>query len=140
MKSCSACCPPACSNIDGMLTELHRSASKGQAARARNLTRRPARISSRLAVSPQPGGAVSRLYKPKAGFWIRLCVTIIYPLDALLFRIRWRNLDRIPAQGGVIIVLNHVSHLDTLLMARMVWQSGRVPRFLVKNTLYDVAE
>jgi 1-acyl-sn-glycerol-3-phosphate acyltransferase len=80
---------------------------------------------------------VSRLYKPKAGFWIRLCVMIIYPLDALLFRVRWRNLDRIPAQGGVIIALNHVSHFDTLLMARMVWQSGRLPRFLVKNTLFD---
>ena len=82
---------------------------------------------------------MSRLYKPKAGFWIRLCVMIIYPLDALLFRMHWRNLDRIPARGGVIIALNHVSHFDTLLMARMVWQSGRVPRFLVKSTLYNVA-
>ena len=82
---------------------------------------------------------MSRLHKPTAGFWIRLCVMIIYPLDALLFRIRWRNLDRIPATGGVIIALNHVSHLDTLLMARAVWESGRIPRFLVKNTLYNVA-
>jgi 1-acyl-sn-glycerol-3-phosphate acyltransferase len=80
---------------------------------------------------------VTRLYKPKAGFWIRLCVMILYPLDALLFRIRWRNLDGIPAKGGVIIVLNHVSHFDTVLMARMVWQSGRIPRFLVKNTLFN---
>jgi 1-acyl-sn-glycerol-3-phosphate acyltransferase len=81
---------------------------------------------------------VSRLYKPKAGFWIRLSVTIIYPLDTLLFRIRWRNLDRIPATGGVIIAPNHVSHIDTLLVARMIWQSGRVPRFLVKSTLYNL--
>lgn len=82
---------------------------------------------------------MSRLYKPKAGFWIRVSVLIIYPLDALLFRMRWRNLDRIPARGGVIIALNHVSHFDTLLMARLIWQSGRIPRFLVKNTLYDKA-
>ncbi|MDQ6851979.1 MAG: 1-acyl-sn-glycerol-3-phosphate acyltransferase [Actinomycetota bacterium] len=77
---------------------------------------------------------MSRLHKPKAGFWIRLCVMIIYPLDAVLFRIRWRNLDRVPppSAGGVLIVINHVSQIDTVLMARFVWQSGRVPRFMIK--------
>jgi 1-acyl-sn-glycerol-3-phosphate acyltransferase len=81
---------------------------------------------------------VSRLHKPKAGFWIRLCVAILYPLDSLLFRIRWRNLDKVPAPsaGGVIIAMNHVSHIDTVLMARLVWQSGRVPRFMIKASLF----
>jgi 1-acyl-sn-glycerol-3-phosphate acyltransferase len=82
---------------------------------------------------------VSRLHKPKAGFWIRLCVVILYPFDALLFRIRWHHLDRVtpPEQGGVIIAINHVSHIDTVLMARFVWQSGRVPRFMVKGGLFS---
>jgi 1-acyl-sn-glycerol-3-phosphate acyltransferase len=82
---------------------------------------------------------MSRLHRPKAGFWIRLCVVIIYPLVGLLFRIRWRNLDRVtpPGDGGVILALNHVSHIDTLLMARMVWQSGRVPRFMIKSGVFD---
>ncbi len=79
---------------------------------------------------------MSRLHKPKAGFWIRLCVAILYPLDSLLFRIRWRHLDRIPAAGGVLIVINHISHVDTVLMARLVWQSGRVPRFMIKGSLF----
>lgn len=81
---------------------------------------------------------MSRLHRPKAGFWIRLCVVVIYPTVGVLFRIRWRNLDRIPApsEGGVIIALNHVSHIDTLLMARMVWQSGRVPRFMIKAGVF----
>ena len=84
---------------------------------------------------------MSRLHKPKAGFWIRLCVVILYPLDALLFRIRWRHLERIPApeSGGVIIAINHVSIIDTVLMARLVWQSGRVPRFLVKSGMFHTA-
>ncbi|HEY8300771.1 MAG TPA: lysophospholipid acyltransferase family protein [Jatrophihabitans sp.] len=83
---------------------------------------------------------MSRLHRPKAGFWIRLCVVILYPLDALLFRIRWRHLDRMPApdQGGVIVAINHISHVDTVLMARLIWQSGRVPRFLIKAGLFDV--
>jgi 1-acyl-sn-glycerol-3-phosphate acyltransferase len=81
---------------------------------------------------------VSRLYKPKAGFWIRLCVVILYPLDAVLFRIRWHKIERIPGpqDGGVIIAINHISHIDTVLMARFVWQSGRVPRFMIKSGLF----
>jgi 1-acyl-sn-glycerol-3-phosphate acyltransferase len=82
---------------------------------------------------------VSRQYKPKAGFWIRLCVVILYPLDSLLFRIRWHHLERMipPSEGGVIIVLNHISHIDTVVMARFVWQSGRIPRFMIKAGLFD---
>jgi 1-acyl-sn-glycerol-3-phosphate acyltransferase len=81
---------------------------------------------------------VSRLHKPKAGFWIRLCVAIIYPTDSLLFRIRWRHLERMPAKGGVIVVLNHISHIDTILMARLIWQTGRIPRFMIKSGVFDV--
>jgi 1-acyl-sn-glycerol-3-phosphate acyltransferase len=82
---------------------------------------------------------VSRLHKPKAGFWIRLCVAILYPIDSALFRIRWRNLDRVPGpdEGGVIIAMNHLSHTDTVLMARLVWQSGRLPRFMVKAGVFS---
>lgn len=82
---------------------------------------------------------MSRLHKPKAGFWIRLAVVILYPIDALLFRLRFRHLDRIPApsEGGCIIAINHVSHVDTVVMARLVWQSGRVPRFMIKASLFD---
>ena len=80
---------------------------------------------------------MSRLHKPKAGAWIRFVVLIVYPVVGLVYRVRWRALDRIPATGGVIIAINHVSHMDTLVMARLVWQSGRIPRFLVKNTVFD---
>jgi 1-acyl-sn-glycerol-3-phosphate acyltransferase len=82
---------------------------------------------------------VSRLHRPKAGFFIRLWVSILYPLDGLLFKIRWRHLDRVPApdKGGVIIAINHVSQIDTVLMARLVWQSGRIPRFMIKAGVFD---
>lgn len=80
---------------------------------------------------------MSRLRKPKAGFWIRLCVAILYPLDGLLFRIRWHHLERTPPVGGVIIAMNHISHIDTVLMARLVWQSGRIPRFMIKGSVFE---
>ena len=79
---------------------------------------------------------MSRAHRPKAGFWIRLCVVLIYPIAGLFFKIRWHRLDRIPATGGVLITVNHISQADTLTMARFVWQSGRIPRFLIKSTVF----
>jgi 1-acyl-sn-glycerol-3-phosphate acyltransferase len=81
---------------------------------------------------------VSRLRRPKAGFWIRLCVVVLYPLDGMLFRIRFRHLERVPPTGGVILAINHISHIDTVLMARFVWQSGRIPRFVIKDTVFEL--
>ena len=63
-------------------------------------------------------------------------MAIIYPLDSLLFRLRWHHLDRIPAVGGVLIAINHVSQADTAAAARMIWASGRVPRFLIKSGVF----
>jgi len=80
---------------------------------------------------------VSRLHKPKAGFWIRFCVIVLFPLDALLFKLRWHHLDRMPADGGVLVAVNHISQADTPAMARMIWESGRIPRFLIKHTVFD---
>jgi 1-acyl-sn-glycerol-3-phosphate acyltransferase len=79
---------------------------------------------------------VTRLHRPRAGFWIRLCVLILYPLNSLLFRIRWHHLDRIPASGGVLLAVNHISQADPAAIARMIWQSGRIPRFLVKSSVF----
>lgn len=81
---------------------------------------------------------MSRLHKPKAGFWIRLCAIIIVPLTQALYRIRWRNLEGVtpPDRGGVILAMNHTSYIDTLLMARLGWQAGRIPRFMIKASLF----
>src|SRR6266487_6208185 len=94
-------------------------------------------VPGRLVASSATRSHVSRLRKPKAGFWIRLCVVTLYPFDGLLFRIRWRHLERMPPTGGVIIAINHISHVDTVLMARLVWQSGRIPRFMIKDSVFE---
>ncbi|MFL6162859.1 MAG: lysophospholipid acyltransferase family protein [Jatrophihabitantaceae bacterium] len=80
---------------------------------------------------------MSRLHKPKAGFWIRLCVIVLFPLDSLLFKLRWHHLERMPPTGGVLVAVNHISQADTAAMARVIWQSGRIPRFLIKHTVFD---
>ena len=68
---------------------------------------------------------------------VRLCVIVLYPIYTLLFRIRYRNLERVPAAGGAILAANHNSYADTVFMARLVWQAGRIPRFLIKSSLFS---
>lgn len=68
-------------------------------------------------------------------FW--LCVLVVYPVTMLLFRLRYRHAERIPRTGGVLLVANHVSVLDPLACARLVWDSGRVPRFLAKESVFQ---
>jgi 1-acyl-sn-glycerol-3-phosphate acyltransferase len=80
---------------------------------------------------------MSRLHKPKAGWVVRAVVLALYPYTSLMFRIRFQHLDRIPPTGGVILAANHISHVDTVLIARVVWQAGRIPRFMVKSTIFD---
>lgn len=72
----------------------------------------------------------------RAGFWIRLCVVIIKPLDRLLFRLHWSGMHNIPRTGGVIVAANHVSYADPLTFVRFVWDSGRIPRVLIKDSLF----
>jgi len=79
---------------------------------------------------------MTRAHRPKAGFWIRLCVVILYPLVSAFFKIRWHHLDRMPARGGVLVAVNHISQADTATMARLIWQSGRIPRFLIKSGVF----
>src|SRR4051794_41301462 len=48
-------------------------------------------------------------------------------------------MENIPGSGGVIIVPNHVSHFDPLVIAHYVYGAGRWPRFLGKASLWRVA-
>ncbi|MGY5885648.1 lysophospholipid acyltransferase family protein [Modestobacter lacusdianchii] len=67
---------------------------------------------------------------------LALCVAVVYPVASVVFRLRYRHADRIPPAGGVLLVANHVSVLDPLACARLVWDSGRVPHFLAKDTVF----
>jgi 1-acyl-sn-glycerol-3-phosphate acyltransferase len=82
---------------------------------------------------------MSRLHKPKPEWMVRAVVLALYPFSSLMFRIRFQHLERIPPTGGVILAANHISHVDTVLIARVVWQSGRIPRFMIKSSIFDNA-
>ncbi|MGY1636428.1 lysophospholipid acyltransferase family protein [Geodermatophilus sp. SYSU D00742] len=85
----------------------------------------------------RPGRAPSRWRTRKPlppALW--LCVVVVYPVSSLLFRLRYRHPERFPRTGPVLVVANHVSVLDPLACARLVWDCGRVPHFLAKASVF----
>ncbi len=71
------------------------------------------------------------------GPYMRLALFVMYPLTMLLFKVRWRGLDRIPKSGGAIVAVNHVSYADPIVFGRYIWDAGRVPRYLAKASLFE---
>jgi 1-acyl-sn-glycerol-3-phosphate acyltransferase len=65
-----------------------------------------------------------------------LCFVTVYPVASLMFRLQYRHGDRIPPTGPVLIVANHVSVLDPIACARLVFDNGRLPHFLAKESLF----
>lgn len=47
-------------------------------------------------------------------------------------------MENIPRSGGVIIVANHASHFDPLVVAHYIYGAGRWPQFLGKASLWRV--
>jgi 1-acyl-sn-glycerol-3-phosphate acyltransferase len=88
---------------------------------------------------------VARLHKvrrpghgEKLGFGWRVVWFILYYPVSGAFKSRYRHIERIPQQGPMIIVVNHVSHVDPFLIAKFILDAGRVPRVLAKESIFDV--
>ncbi|MFF2023424.1 lysophospholipid acyltransferase family protein [Streptomyces sp. NPDC058171] len=72
----------------------------------------------------------------KVGFWYRLAAVLCKPPLVVLFKRDWRGMENIPTSGGFITVVNHNSHLDPVAYGHFQYNSGRVPRFLAKHSLF----
>ncbi len=77
-------------------------------------------------------------YGEKLGLAWGVVMAVLYGPFSVLVRSRYRNLERLPQQGGAIIVTNHISHVDPFLVAKMIIDGARRPRFLAKDTIFDV--
>ena len=48
----------------------------------------------------------------------------------------WRGAENLPKSGPVLVVSNHVSYADALVMAHYLFANGRAPRFLGKESIF----
>jgi 1-acyl-sn-glycerol-3-phosphate acyltransferase len=76
--------------------------------------------------------------RKQGGFWITFGVSLLYPATWLLGRRKARGVEHLPKSGGALLVLNHISHLDGPMDAMFVYRQKRVPRFLVKASMFTV--
>jgi 1-acyl-sn-glycerol-3-phosphate acyltransferase len=74
----------------------------------------------------------------RLGFWRRVAVVLVKPPLWLLTRRSWRGGEHLPADGGLIVVATHISHADPLVVAHFVYDAGRWPQFLAKQSVFDV--
>lgn len=72
--------------------------------------------------------------EPLLVFLIRLLNLLLGPLTHR----DWRGQQNIPPTGGVVIVANHISNVDPLVLAQYLAYSGRWPRYLAKASLFSV--
>lgn len=71
----------------------------------------------------------------KSGIWVIMTAFIFYPLS-WIGKMRPTGAENIRRPGGILLVMNHVSHLDPPVDAVFVHRNGRVPRFLAKESLF----
>ncbi len=72
------------------------------------------------------------------GFWRRFVVVVVKPPLTVLTRRDWSGMGNMPKSGPVILVASHISHADPLVYAHFVYDSGRWPQFLAKQSLFTV--
>jgi 1-acyl-sn-glycerol-3-phosphate acyltransferase len=74
----------------------------------------------------------------KLGFAWGVVIAVLYLPASAIFKIRYRNIEKLPQQGAAIVVLNHVAHVDPLLASKFLLDAGRRPRVLAKRAIFDV--
>lgn len=73
-----------------------------------------------------------------AGTVFRGLARVVHGLLSVSSRRTWYNSDKLPRGGGVVVVSNHMSYMDALVLGEyMIW-SGRWPRYLGKAELWKV--
>lgn len=80
-----------------------------------------------------------RKLQERRGWAFNIAVPIIKPLLLATTRRQWIGGENLPESGGYIIALNHISHVDPLTAAHLVYDHGRKPRYLAKSGLFDNA-
>lgn len=81
----------------------------------------------------------------KLGFWYRLAVCLLRPGMLTFTRRDWKGAENLRAkvradgtQEGIVVCPNHISWFDPLQSAHYLYDLGRPPRFLGKESVFRI--
>jgi len=74
----------------------------------------------------------------RRGWAYSVAVGIVKPTLLTFSKRDWIDGEKIPASGGCVIAVNHISQIDPLTLAHFVYNHGRLVRFLAKDGLWRV--
>lgn len=83
-------------------------------------------------------------YEPPKGkplgsnFAFKLGAGIMRPILNAIVKRDWRGADKLPKSGAAIVVCNHLSYLDPLTFSHFLYNNGRAPRYLGKESVFRI--
>lgn len=75
---------------------------------------------------------------PGPGWAMTLMVALLHRPLMLITARDWRGTENLPAEGGCVVVTNHVSEVDPVTFGHFIIDNGRLPRFLGKAEVFKV--
>ena len=83
-------------------------------------------------------------YDPPTGYplgtnaWFRFGATVVRPFLTALTKKDWLGAENLPKSGAAIVVCNHLSYVDPLTFTHFLYNNGRAPRYLGKESVFKV--
>jgi len=77
-----------------------------------------------------------RKHQQPRGFAVLTVAGILKTTLFPLFDREWIDAEKIPATGGCVVVFNHISHIDPFCSAHLLYDAGRIPRYLAKAAVF----
>jgi 1-acyl-sn-glycerol-3-phosphate acyltransferase len=68
----------------------------------------------------------------------KLAVGLLRPVLQVITRRDWQGAEHLPTDRGFVVCPNHISYADPLTTGHFLVDQGELPRFLGKNTLFQL--
>ena len=68
----------------------------------------------------------------------RFGAAVIRPILNFIVKRDWRGGEKLPKSGPAIVVCNHISYLDPLTFSHFLYNNGRAPRYLGKESVFKI--
>jgi len=68
----------------------------------------------------------------------RFGATVVIPILRAITKRSWIGAENLPKSGPAIVISNHLSYIDVLLLTFFLYKNGRAPRYLGKEGVFRV--